>query len=117
MRGDVYRLRVPRDARGHEQRRARYAVVLQADELAALSTWIVAPTSTSAPARSFRPEIDLDGTTTRVVVDQLTAVDHLSRLGDFAGRLAAAELVEVDRAAWLVLGLFRSGTVSEPTTY
>ncbi len=28
------------------------------------------------------------------------------RLGDFAGRLAAAELVEVDRAASLVLGLF-----------
>lgn len=89
----------------------------QVAELAALSTWIVAPTSTSAPARSFRPEIDLDGTTTRVVVDQLTAVDHLSRLGDFAGRLAAAELVEVDHAAWLVLGLFRSGTISEPTTY
>ncbi len=105
MRGDVHRLRAPRDARGHEQQVTRYAVVLQADELSALSTWVVAPTSTRAPARSFRPEIDIDGTTTRVVVDQMTAVDHATRLGEFAGRLSATELSEVDRATRLTLGL------------
>ena len=105
MRGDLYRLRPPRDARGHEQQGRRYAVVLQADELAALSTWVVAPTSTSAPARSFRPEIDVDGKPTRVVLDQMTAVDHTVRLGEFAGRLSADELFEVDRATRLVFGL------------
>lgn len=105
MRGDLYRLRAPRDARGHEQQGRRFAVVLQADELSALSTWVVAPTSTSAPGRSFRPEIEIDGTPTRVVVDQLTAVDHSVRLGEFAGRLSAAELSEVDRATRIVLGL------------
>ncbi len=83
----------------------RYAVVLQADELSALSTWVVAPTSTSAPQRSFRPEIDIDGTPTRVVVDQMTAVDHAARLGEFAGRLSATELSEIDQAARLMLGL------------
>lgn len=105
MRGDVYRLRAPREARGHEQQGARFAVVLQADELSALSTWIVAPTSTRASERSFRPTIDIDGTVTRIVVDQMTAVDHLGRLGDFTGRLSAAELFEVDRATRVVLGL------------
>lgn len=105
MRGDLFRLRAPRDARGHEQQGRRYAVVLQADELSALSTWVVAPTSTSAPARSFRPEIEIHGTPTRVVVDQITAVDRAVRLGEFAGRLSAAELSAVERATRVVLGM------------
>ena len=105
MRGDLYRLRAPRNASGHEQKGARYAVVLQADALAPLSTWIVAPTSTSVPYRSFRPEIEMDGTTTRVVLDQLTAVDR-DRLGDFAGRVDPQELEQIDIALRGVLGLF-----------
>lgn len=105
MRGDIYRLKASRNATGHEQKGARYAVVVQADALTSLSTWIVAPTSTSAPARRFRPEIDMDGTKTRVVLDQLTAVDR-DRLGDFAGRLDPGELDEIDVAIRGVLGLF-----------
>jgi mRNA interferase MazF len=105
VRGDIYRLKAPRNATGHEQLGPRYAVVLQSDALIALSTWIVAPTSTSAPARRFRPEIDMDGTKTRVVLDQMTAVDR-DRLGDFAGRLDSEELQEVDIALRGVLGLF-----------
>lgn len=80
-------------------------MVLQADELTPLSTWIVAPTSTSAPERTFRPMIEIDGTPTRVVVDQMTAVDHAVRLGDFAGRLSATEMHAVDRATLVVLGM------------
>ena len=48
-------------------------------------------------------EIDMDGTQTVVLVDQMRAVDA-SRLGDFAGRLDAAESGEVDRAVKLILG-------------
>jgi mRNA-degrading endonuclease toxin of MazEF toxin-antitoxin module len=62
VRGEVFQLRVPRGARGREQSGVRYAVVVQADELLALSTVLVSPTSTSAPPRSFRPTIDVDGT-------------------------------------------------------
>jgi mRNA interferase MazF len=65
---------------------------------------MVAPTSTSAQAAVFRPEIEMDGTRTRVLVDQMRAVDA-SRLGDFAGRLDAAETGEVDRAVRLMLGV------------
>jgi mRNA interferase MazF len=103
VRGEVYRLRAPRDARGHEQRSHRYAVVVQSDFLP-LSTWLVAPTSTSARPASFRPEIELEDEVTRVLVEQTVAVDP-SRLGDPVGRLALHELVEVDDALRTVLGL------------
>lgn len=103
MRGDVYRLRAPKQARGHEQRGVRYAVELQGP--ITLSTVIVAPTSTRAAPAVFRPEIDMDGTTTRVLVDQMAAVDGTLRLGDMVGRLAAQEMAEVDLAMRLLLGL------------
>jgi mRNA interferase MazF len=104
VRGEVFRLRLPRGARGFEQRGARYAVVVQADELLALSTVLVSPTSTSAPPRSFRPAIEVDGNVTRVLVEQTTAVSP-DRLGKTAGRLTAAELRDLDEALALVLGL------------
>lgn len=97
MRGDVYRVRAPRDARGHEQQGARYGVVVQADALSHLSTWLVALTSTSAQPAGWRPEVEINGKTTRVVIDQTMALDR-SRLGDFAGRLTASEIAEVNAA-------------------
>jgi mRNA interferase MazF len=104
VRGEVFRLRVPRETRGAEQRGARYAVVIQADELLALSTVLVSPTSTAAPPRSFRPIIELEGSSTRVLVEQTTAVSP-ERLGASVGRLSATELRDVDTALALVLGL------------
>ena len=103
VRGEVFRLAAPRGARGHEQRGARYAVVVQADELLDHSTVLVSPTSTKARAASFRPEITLGGTATRVLVEQTTVVDP-ERLGRSAGRLEARELRAVDEALMLVLG-------------
>jgi mRNA interferase MazF len=103
VRGDVYQLRAPRDARGHEQRGNRYAVVVQSD-LLPLSTWLVAPTSTSAREASFRPEVEVDAKTTRVLVEQTTAVDP-ERLGSLVGHLSAREMAEIDAALVVVLGL------------
>ena len=87
-RGEVFRLPAPRRARGHEQRGARYAVIVQADELLGLSTVLVAPTSAAARPASFRPLIEIDGARTRVLVEQTRVVDP-GRLGASAGRLAA----------------------------
>ena len=103
MRGDVYRVRAPRGIRGHEQAGARYAVVIQSDQLP-LSTWLVAPTSTSARAATFRPEVEIAGRITRVLAEQTTAVDP-TRLGESAGHLTFDELRRVDAALRLVLGL------------
>ena len=74
MRGDLYRLRPAKDTAGHEHRGPRYAVAIQSDAIL-LSTLIVAPTSTSAQPAIFRPEIEMDGTRTLVLVDQMRAVD------------------------------------------
>ena len=104
VRGEVFRLRVPRGTRGSEQRGTRYAVIVQADELLALSTVLVSPTSTAAPPRSFRPTIELQGSSTRVLVEQTTAVSP-ERLGESVGRLSASELRDLDTALTLVLGL------------
>jgi mRNA interferase MazF len=103
VRGDVHRLRASREARGHEQQGARLAVVVQSD-LLPLSTWLVAPTSSAARPASFRPEIEVAGRVTRVLVEQTTAVDP-QRLGDRVGRLALHEMTELDAALRTVLGL------------
>lgn len=103
MRGEVYRLRAPRDARRHEQRGLRYAVVVQSEQLP-LSTWLVAPTSTSARPAAFRPEVEIEGRVTRVLAEQTAAVDP-GRLGDSFGHLTFDELRHVDAALRLVLDL------------
>jgi mRNA interferase MazF len=104
VRGEIFRLPAPRSARGHEQRGARFAIIVQADEFLELSTVLVSPTSTSARPASFRPTITLNGAQTRVLVEQTTVVDP-QRLGRSAGRLDANELRTVDEALRLVLGL------------
>jgi len=102
-RGEVHRLRIPKGV-GHEQQGARYGVIVQADELLPRSVVIVAPTSRSARPASFRPEIEVGGETTRVLVEQLGAVDS-QRLGDRVNLLSPQEMWAVDDALVTVLGL------------
>ena len=64
----------------------------------------MAPTSRSARPASFRPEIEIDGISTRVLVEQLGAVD-VNRLGHLAGHLAPEEQWGIDAALLTVLGL------------
>jgi mRNA interferase MazF len=104
VRGDLYRLKAPRDARGHEQAGTRYAVVVQSDDVL-LSTWLIAPTSTGRRAASFRPEVEISGVKTRVMVEQLTAIDPAVRLGEFAGRLDHADMQAIDTALRAMLAL------------
>ena len=102
-RGDVFRLRLGR-RQGHEQSGARYGVIVQSDALMRLSTVLIAPTSTAARAASFRPEIEIDGNVTRVLVEQTGAID-VTRLGDYHGRLSTEEQWGVDLALETVLDL------------
>lgn len=104
-RGDIYRLRLEHRS-GHEQSGVRSGVIVQADALLSLSTVLVAPTSTSARAASFRPKIVVGGTPTRLLVEQTGAID-LSRLGAYGGHLTAEEQWGVDLALATVLDLRR----------
>jgi len=102
-RGDVFRLRLGR-RQGHEQSGVRYGVIVQSDALMRLSTVLIAPTSTAARPASFRPEIEINGSSTRVLVEQTGAVD-VSRLGDHQGHLTVEEQWGVDLALETVLDL------------
>ncbi len=103
LRGDVHRFRLPPGV-GHEQHGDRFAIVVQADEFLPRSVVVVAPTSRSARAASFRPEAQIEGESTRVLVEQLGAVD-LQRLGKLVGHLTHAEMWSVDEALIDILGL------------
>jgi mRNA interferase MazF len=102
-RGDVFRIRLPR-RQGHAQRGRRYGVVVQTGELMGLPTVVIAPTSLAALPASFRPVVEIAGSKTRVMVEQLRALD-VGLLGEQAGRLDADEQAAVDDALRLVLGL------------
>jgi mRNA interferase MazF len=79
-------------------------VIVQSDDLLALSTVLVAPTSRSAAPATFRPVIDLSGTATRVLVDQVRALDAHS-VTACLGRLSSDELQTLDDALAVVFGL------------
>jgi mRNA interferase MazF len=103
QRGDIYELRLPKGV-GHEQRGRRLGVVVQSDAMLPRSVVLVAPTSTSARAASFRPEVDVGGQRTRILVEQVGAVD-VTRLGDQVGRVTIDQQWQIDAALLTVLGL------------
>jgi mRNA interferase MazF len=103
VRGDVHAITLPR-GRGRVQHGRRYAVVVQADDLLGLSTVVICPTSTSTPAASFHPEIELEGQSTRVLCEMIGAVDARN-LGEQVAHLGHEELRAVEDALSLVLDL------------
>ncbi|MFZ0088159.1 MAG: type II toxin-antitoxin system PemK/MazF family toxin [Solirubrobacteraceae bacterium] len=90
--------------RGRVQSGKRFAVIVQADDLLALSTVVVCPTSTSAPAASFHPEIALGGQHTHVLCEMVGAVDARN-LGDYIAHLEYDEICAVDDGLRLMLDL------------
>ncbi len=103
LRGDVYALRLPKGS-GHEQQGRRFGVVVQANELLPRSIVLVAPTSTSARPASFRPEIEVEGRRTKVLVEQVGAVDA-NRLGRLAGHISPEEAWGIEESLSVVFGL------------
>ena len=102
-RGSVCSVRLGRTA-GREQSGRRCAVIVQSDDLGLLNTLVVIPTSTSARPATFRPEIIVEGRSTRVLCEQIRTIDA-QRLGASVGMLSAAELRAVEDALELVLEL------------
>jgi mRNA interferase MazF len=103
VRGDVYRIKLP-GKRGHVQEGRRYAVIVQADDLLALSTVVMCPTSRSAFEASFHPEVSVEDQPTQVLCEMVGAVDARA-LGERAGHLEHHELRSVEDALLLVLDL------------
>jgi mRNA interferase MazF len=103
VRGDIHRIRLP-SRRGRVQHGSRFAVIVQADDLLALSTIVICPTSTTTPPASFHPEVTIGDDRTRVMCEMVGAVDA-RLLGDQIGHLTVAEMRGVDDALELALDL------------
>jgi len=103
VRGDVHAITLPK-RRGHVQHGPRYAIVVQADDLLALSTVVICPTSGSTPPASFHPEVSIGGEPTRVLCEMIGAVDSRA-IGELVAHLTLDELRAVDEGLELVLDL------------
>ncbi|MGH3111151.1 MAG: type II toxin-antitoxin system PemK/MazF family toxin [Gaiellaceae bacterium] len=103
VRGDIHEITLSR-RRGHAQRGRRFAVIVQADDLLALSTIVVCPTSQSTPPASFHPDVIVEGAPTRVMCEMVGVVDA-GALGASVGHLTLQEIKSVDDALSLVLDL------------
>lgn len=107
VRGDVHAIALPR-IRGRVQHGRRFAVIVQADDLLALSTVLICPTSQSAVPASFHPQVTVADRPAQVLCEMAGAVDARA-LGERVGHLSHEEMLAVDDALLLVLGLERVG--------
>src|SRR3989304_5924701 len=82
---------------------AAEVAALEADD-ADRAEMLIAPPSRSARPASFRPEVEIEGVSTRVLVEQVGAVD-VGRLGELLGHVTPEEQWGVDAALMTVLGL------------
>lgn len=103
QRGDVVELRLPKGV-GNEQRGRRFGVIVQSDALLPRSVVLVAPTSTSAREATIRPNIEILGERTKVLIEQISVLD-VGRLGECVVTLQAEELWVIDDALEVVFGL------------
>jgi mRNA interferase MazF len=103
IRGAVYRIDVGRP-RGHEQGGRRLGLVVSPSD-SPLSVVTVIPTSTSAGPSIHRPELEIAGRSTRMLVDQIRSIDLRFVVGDPVDYLTREQLVEVERALAHYLGV------------
>ncbi|APU41751.1 type II toxin-antitoxin system PemK/MazF family toxin [Streptomyces sp. TN58] len=104
IRGAVYRVDLGDAKRGHERRGKRFGLVLSPSGMA-WSVVTIVPASTSAQGSPFRPELEIAGTATRLLVDQIRTVDVSFVHGDPVHYPDRYELAQVEHAVTLYLGL------------
>lgn len=103
IRGAVYRIDLGRP-RGHEQGGRRLGLIVSPSD-SALSVVTVIPTSTSAGPSVHRPELEIWGQATRMLVDQVRSIDVNHVAGGPVDFLNRDELAEVELALAQYLGL------------
>ncbi len=103
IRGAVYRIDLGRP-RGHEQGGKRLGLVMSPSG-SPLSVVTVVPTSISASPAIHRPEMEIAGRPTRMLVDQVRSIDTDCVVGDPVDYLARDQLAEVERALAHYLGV------------
>ncbi|MDQ4503993.1 type II toxin-antitoxin system PemK/MazF family toxin [Sinomonas sp. ASV322] len=103
IRGAVYRIDLGRP-RGHEQGGKRLGLVVSPSD-SPLSVVTVVPTSTSAGQAIHRPEIEVAGRATRMLVDRIRTIDVDYLVGDPVDYLTRDQFAEVELALAHYLGV------------
>jgi len=106
IRGAVYPVDLGDAKRGHEQRGRRLGLVMSIEQNA-WSTVTIIPTSTSAQASVFRPEAIIAGRSTRILIDQIRAIDVSYITGELVDYLSRDDMTQVDHTLSRYLGLIR----------
>lgn len=102
IRGAVYRIDLGRPRR-HEQGGKRLGLVVSPSN-SPLPVVTVIPTSTSAGPSIHRPELELTGRLTRMLIDQIRSIDIDYVVGDPVDYLTRDQLAGVDLALAHYLG-------------
>ncbi len=103
IRGAVYRIDLGRH-RGHEQGGRRLGLVVSPSS-SPLSVVTVIPTSTSAGPSIHRPELEIVGRSTRILIDQIRSIDLRYVVGEPVDYLTRDQLVEIELALAHYLGV------------
>jgi mRNA interferase MazF len=106
IRGAVYPVDLGDTKRGHEQRVRRLGLVISMEQNA-WSTVTVIPTSTSAQAAVFRPEVVIAGRETKVLIDQIRTIDVAYVTGEIVDYLTRDDMARVEHGLSRYFGLLR----------
>ena len=97
IRGAVYPIDLGDAKRGHEQRGRRLGLVISIEQ-DTWSTVTVVPTSTSAQASVFRPEVIIAGRETRILIDQIRTIDVSYVAGAPVDYLTQDDMAQVEHS-------------------
>lgn len=110
--GAVYRVDLGRP-RSHEQGGKRLGLVVSPSD-SSLSVATVIPTSTSAGPSIHRPEVEVAGRATRMLVDQVRSIDTDYIVGDPLDYLTRDQLAQIEIALAHYLGIHDVMSPSQP---
>ena len=103
IRGGVYQVNLGRP-RGHEQGGKRLGLVMSPSK-SPLSVATVVPTSTSAGRSIHRPELEIAGRPTLMLIDQIRSIDLDHIVGEPLDYLTREQLAQVELALAHYLGV------------
>ena len=106
IRGAVYPVDLGDAKRGHEQRGRRLGLVISIGQNA-WSVVTISPTSTSAQASVFRPEVVIAGLETKILIDQVRTIDVSYVTGELIDYLSRDDMMQVEHSLSRYFGLLR----------
>ena len=106
IRGAVYPVDLSDAKRGHEQRGRCLGLVISIEQNA-WSVVTIIPTSTSAQASVFRPEVAVAGRETKILIDQVRTIDVSYVAGELIDYLSPDDMAQVEHSLSRYFGLLR----------